>query len=161
MNVRITETVIASYGNLSLPSNTAWWLGIRPVRTPSRQEEFAVVIEVALNDFDTQNMIDAQNPIRWLRNQAIEPHRQPMILSPNHKLCQQIRNHLFGDAEMHNHVAKTDVTPNQVVAYLQMSYIPKLRCVCRDVKTSHRVGVEPIWLRAGEPQEAKHIFGME
>ena len=84
-----------------------------------------------------------------------------MILGPNNNLGEQIRNHLFGDAEMHNHVAKTDVTPNQVVAYLQMPDIPKLRCVCCDVKTSHRVGVEPIWLRAGEPQEAKHIFGVE
>jgi hypothetical protein len=105
--------------------------------------------------------MDSQNSVRCIWDQAVEPNREPIILSPNHKLCQQIRDHLFGDAKVHSNVAKAHVTSDQVIAYLQMSHISKLRSIGRNMETSHGISVKPIWLWAREAQECKHIFRME
>ena len=84
-----------------------------------------------------------------------------MILGARNDFRQEISNNLFGDAVEHRHVAKTDITANEVESDLQMPYVAKSSWIGRDMQTRHAIRVHPIWLGAGVPKKTHHVFGVD
>ena len=50
-----------------------------------------------------------------IREQRIEPEREPCVLSRHHQFCEEVGHHLLSDAEKHLHITQAHTATDKVI----------------------------------------------
>ncbi len=153
----------------SLPIDTGIW-GVTeqgPIENPQRKLQNLKTKENQLiQKKENQNIqsntfeVVRQRQKSRIREQSIETHGEPSILSEDNKFREEVRHHLLSNTENHFNSAESYKAPDQMITNLEMTDIPKFGRIRSNVKTSRGVRVQTIRLRTSEAKESNHIFSV-